>query len=189
MGESNVTTNDVKILELVSGDESISQRGLVEQSGLSLGMVNLILKRLAKTGYIKMVTLNKRKMRYLLTRKGLAEKSNKSYEYFLRTLNVYQNYHDRIERLINREIAQGRIQFLILGEGELSNLVHLILKSKGETVRFRVGANTLPSKNNAEVVLNCNLVSGAPVEGISILEEILHAGHPAIQRGVNNELV
>jgi hypothetical protein len=139
-------------------------------------MVNLVLQRLAHTGYIKVATLNRRKMSYLLTPKGLAEKSKRSYNYFLRTIHVYDQYRKRIERLIQNQIQNGHHQFIVYGEGDLADMVKVILRDKGNAVEFKAHVPPhLPSERNGHLILNCCLADDQPLEGISILENILEA--------------
>jgi hypothetical protein len=168
----SVSENEHKILSIIGELETVSQRGLMQRSGLSLGMVNLILRRLAKTGYIKVVTLNKRKMRYLLTSKGLSEKSNRSYDYVRRTIRVFQQYRDRVERIIDGQMESGARKFAVAGAGELADLVFIILRSKPE-VTFRPLHPAGTDLTSGEVVLDCNQLNGKPVQGISILETVI----------------
>ena len=69
----------LKILDLITEAPRLSQRDIASQSGLSLGLVNLTLKRLLQTGHIKVSNLNKKKVEYIVTPKGFFEKANHSY--------------------------------------------------------------------------------------------------------------
>ncbi len=172
---TTITDKDIMILDIIAGGEHVSQRRIVDRAGLSLGMVNLILQRLAKTGYLKMVNLSKRKIRYLLTPKGIAEKTNRSYDYFHRTLKVYLQYRERIEDLIEEQRGQRVTQFVIVGKGDLADLVHQVLRSMKEQVRFRIDTNDRPTiQRPQEVILNCGQPNGKPIQGISILETLLN---------------
>jgi predicted transcriptional regulator len=168
-----ITDKDIMILEIIAGGEPVSQRRIVDRAGLSLGMVNLILQRLARTGYLKMVNLSKRKIRYLVTPKGIAEKTNRSYDYFQRTLKVYVQYRERIEDLIEEQRGRRVTDFVVAGKGDLADLVHEVLRSKKELVRFRIDTNDRPTVKPQEVVLHCGQPDGKPLHGISILETLL----------------
>ncbi len=178
MAKATIAEKDIKILEIIAQDDGVSQRGLVDKSGLSLGMVNLVLRRLAKTGYIKMVNLDKRKVQYLLTSKGIKEKTDRSYTYLQRTIRVYKEYRDQVERVIDEELKQGHHRIKVVGEGELADLVKTILKEKNGALT-QAGV----SQDNSEtIVLDCNQLNGKSIKGISVLERVL-VGKP-VQRNM-----
>jgi DNA-binding Lrp family transcriptional regulator len=168
---SPISSNDVKVLNILADAGHLSQRQLAERAGLSVGMVNLLLRRLTKTGYIKIVNLNRRKMGYLLTPKGLSEKSNRSYQYLLRAVQTYRQIHDRLVEFINTQLSQGKNRFIVTGDGEIADLVKLVLKNKGDAVHFSTvfDATDITDKT---VVIHCD-INNQPVEGIAVLESIL----------------
>ena len=55
--------NEVLILEELEKNSDITQRDLSEKTGLSLGMVNLLLKKFVKKGFVKLEKLNSRSFR------------------------------------------------------------------------------------------------------------------------------
>jgi hypothetical protein len=52
-----------------------------------LGLTNLYLKRLARKGSIKITTIPRNRIRYLLTPQGLTEKSRLTYQYMQHSLS------------------------------------------------------------------------------------------------------
>ena len=83
-----------QLLSFLHQNEMTSQRKIASGTGLSLATVNILLKRMIKRGLIKIEQLDRRSLRYMLTPKGLAEKSRLTYDY------VVYSY-----RLINRLIS------------------------------------------------------------------------------------
>ena len=73
-----VNNNELKVMDEISREKSLTQRDLSRKTRLSLGAVNLILKRLIGRGAVKSKELNAKKIEYLLTPKGLSEKAKKS---------------------------------------------------------------------------------------------------------------
>ena len=128
MNSSIIGERELRIIEEISQDKNLTQRKISHKLGLSLGMTNIILKRLASKGYIKVKGLNRRKVQYILTPKGFAEKTKKSYRYFLKTIHSLQEMKKKIQRLILMEYKKGKTHFVILGEGELADIVELSLK-------------------------------------------------------------
>ena len=64
---------EVLILEELEKNSDITQRELSEKTGLSLGMVNLLLKKFIKKGFVKLERLNSKSFRYILTPEGFKE--------------------------------------------------------------------------------------------------------------------
>src|SRR5262245_39486260 len=127
-----------RLLDVLSRDAGLSQRQVARETGLSLGMVNLILGRLVKTGAIKVVSLNGRTARYLLTPAGVAEKTRRAYEYLHRTVATFRDLRVRIESLIAELYAEGAREFLIHGEGEVADIAQLCLSRMAlPDVRYR----------------------------------------------------
>lgn len=162
-----------RVLEILSESREISQRELARRSGLSLGMVNLIINRLAKTGYIKVSGISRKKAAYILTPAGIVERMFRSYQYFLRACRVFQESRVRLESLLSSVVAGGNRRFAVLGEGDVASLVELILRSRWGT---EVSSRRILDAAGAiagEVVLDCRPGrEGEPV-GISVMEQIL----------------
>ena len=95
MNTSEINERELRVIEEVSRDKNLTQRKISHSLGLSLGTTNLILKKLVSKGYIKMRQLNRRKIQYILTPKGFAEKVKKSYRFFLKTIRKDPFHHLR----------------------------------------------------------------------------------------------
>ncbi len=105
---------EYNILKYLQEEEFTSQRKIAEGTGLSLGTVNIMLKKLVKKGLVKMERLNARSLRYIITPRGLAEKTRLTYSY------VRQSYHyvlkissvmDRIIELVDEHEMEGIFLF------------------------------------------------------------------------------
>ena len=129
MNSPMISERELRIIEEISRDKNLTQRKISHRLGLSLGMTNIILKRLASKGYIKVKGLNRRKVQYILTPKGFTEKTEKSYRYLLKTIHSLQEMKKKIQRLILMEYKKGKTHFVISGEGELADIVELSLKN------------------------------------------------------------
>src|SRR5262249_57367054 len=86
---------ELEILTAIAEGESTTQRALAARLGVALGLTNLYLKRMAKKGYIKVAEFPRRpaarkRLRYLLTARGIAEKSRLTYDHMVYTLNLYR---------------------------------------------------------------------------------------------------
>lgn len=169
-----------RLLDVLSRDGGLSQRQVAKETGLSLGMVNLILGRLVKTGAIKVVNLNGRTARYLLTPAGVAEKTRRAYEYLHRTVETFRDLRSRVDELIGEMHARGVREFIIHGEGEVADIAELCLSHTqlpGVSYRREDGALRAVVEDPARSVLDCSLAPlGAGYVGVSVLESLVRGG-------------
>jgi DNA-binding MarR family transcriptional regulator len=120
--------NEHKVIEEISLGRDLTQRELSKRTKLSLGAVNVILKRLARRGVVKSTNLNPRKVEYILTPKGFAEKARKSYNYMLKTVNLVKLVKEEIAKIVLEEFNRGQKKFIILGNDDLADIIELALK-------------------------------------------------------------
>ena len=126
---SELTANEMIVLESLHGAESgISQREIACRTGLSLGLINAVIKRLVTTGYVKTSHLNRRSLDYLLTPQGFAHTAIRSYNYVLNTVRSYRSMHRRLENILDRLSSEGVSTFYLHGDGELSELVAMFFE-------------------------------------------------------------
>ncbi|OGS32930.1 MAG: hypothetical protein A2474_07155 [Elusimicrobia bacterium RIFOXYC2_FULL_34_12] len=125
---NNISEKEFAVIEALSSNHSYSQRLIAKKIGISLGLTNLIINRLAQTGYIKVKQLNRHKIQYILTPKGFSEKAKKSYNYTLRTINVLSSVVTKIQSLIIEKYKSGIRNFIIVGDNELADLTEIAIK-------------------------------------------------------------
>ena len=92
-----------KILRILEEDPDISQRELARALGISLGRANFCLQALIEKGWIKANNFknsnNKKAYMYLLTRRGLAEKTRVTSRFLERKVAEYEALKREIEQL------------------------------------------------------------------------------------------
>jgi DNA-binding MarR family transcriptional regulator len=111
------------LIQEISRQPTRTQRDLSRSLGLSLGMTNLLIKRLSRKGLIKITQLDWKRTQYLLTLQGAIEKTRKSYAYTVYTLRIFRQIQDNITAVLNREYASGRRKFHLVAQDELLELV------------------------------------------------------------------
>ena len=117
----------LKILEKVDNDGAPSQRDLARDLNISLGLVNSFIKRLAKKGYFKIGHLPKNRVRYILTPRGVAEKSRLTYEYIRYSFKFYRDARQKLGDLYAELETQGVRRIVFYGAGELAEIAYLSL--------------------------------------------------------------
>jgi DNA-binding Lrp family transcriptional regulator len=125
---------DLKLLNEVERDGNVTQRTLAKSLGVALGLTNLYLKRLAHKGYIKITTIPKHRIKYLLTPRGVAEKSRLTYEYMQYSLYYYRDVRQRLKQALSTVTIDGPKKLVIYGTGELAELAYLTVRDTGWTL-------------------------------------------------------
>lgn len=102
-----VAMNEFAVIQEVARRPGQTQRQISKSVGLSLGMTNLLLMRLARKGYIKMRQLDWKRTEYLLTLKGAVEKTRKSLSYTQHTIQLFQNIVKSVQQHVRAEYSDG----------------------------------------------------------------------------------
>ena len=91
------------VLNLIEQNPELSQRQLASELGISLGKVNYCLRALIEKGFVKSQNFkksdNKTAYLYLLTPKGVREKTRVTHRYLQRKLREYDEIGAEIARL------------------------------------------------------------------------------------------
>ncbi len=119
----------LKLLEAIESGDRVTQRELAQDLNISLGLVNAFLKRLAKKGYFKITTIPKNRVKYLLTPKGMREKSRLTYEYIRYSIGFYREIREILLNLFDRLQEEGVVRIALYGCGEVAELAHLFLQN------------------------------------------------------------
>jgi DNA-binding MarR family transcriptional regulator len=80
----------------------VRQRDLAKVVGISLGMTNVILRKLAQKGWLVARKINSRNIQYAVTSAGMEEIGRRSYHYLKRTVRNVVDYKDALEQLLVR---------------------------------------------------------------------------------------
>ena len=90
-----------RLLNALEDEPHLTQRALAKKLGISLGGVNYCLKALVEVGQIKMSNFennpNKLNYFYLLTPKGLKEKTKLTKDFLRRKMSEYRNLKKEIQ--------------------------------------------------------------------------------------------
>lgn len=98
---------------------------------MSLGMTNILLKRLAKKGLVKAQKLNWNRTRYLLTYEGVAEKARKSYAYALYVWDQARKITHAVQETVSAEYNAGARRAAIVAWPETAMIIRGALTEKG----------------------------------------------------------
>jgi DNA-binding MarR family transcriptional regulator len=121
------TINRLKLLEEIASNTNGSQREFSKNLDISLGLVNASIKDLVKNGYCKISTTPKRRMNYILTPRGILEKSRLTYEYLLGSYRFFRDSQEKILRFFGKLEKVKTQNVLFLGAGELAEIAYSLM--------------------------------------------------------------
>ncbi len=164
-------SNELEILKNVEEKNTITQRELAKRTGLSLGSVNVLLKRLIHKGFVKIEHINAKTLKYILTPKGLMEKSRLTYKYIVISYNYISGIEQKIENIV--EIENKSKELILFGEkDELYEIIASKLKIMDKSFRFINDIDKLKQYNNDEYVIltwNPDYIEREKEEGINAI--------------------
>jgi DNA-binding MarR family transcriptional regulator len=126
---------ELSLLESISESESshdpVTQRALASRAGLSLGMTNALLRKLAERGWVKLTRLSPKSMRYALTPEGVGEILRRTAGYFRRAARNADQYRAQIELFIVETKRRGTATLVLAGTSELDFLIEFLCERHG----------------------------------------------------------
>lgn len=133
----------LKLLEEIERAGAPSQRDLAKKLNISLGLVNSFIKRLAQKGYFKVKTIPKNRVKYILTPKGVAEKTQLTYEYIQDSYRFYKEARRKLRDLFSDLQRQGVCKIAFCGTGDFAEIAFLSLQGTSlELVAIGDGQNS-----------------------------------------------
>lgn len=127
-----------RILSELETGEGVSQRSLSRNLGIALGLTNLLIHKLVRKGFIRVIHIKPNRVRYLLTPAGIAEKARMSREVLQRNVQFYVQARDRIRQRFARlsaewpetpgEHDQAPKPIVFYGAGEVAEIGYVCLQ-------------------------------------------------------------
>jgi len=101
MKENNKSTDHLNILRKIQNNPEVSQRELAKDLGFSLGKINYCLLALKEKGLIKINNFKKNPDKvnyiYILTPKGISEKTKLTINFMKRTMIEYDELKKELD--------------------------------------------------------------------------------------------
>ena len=121
-------TDELDILRIVADNPTISQRKISEQTGISLGQVNFLIKKCAKKGLLKIEGQTAKSIRYNITPKGLAEKAELTAQYIKISYAAVIKLTEAMREIEEEYLAQGKEIYVTGEEDELMGIARIALR-------------------------------------------------------------
>ena len=136
MATERQVERELEILTAIEEGAPLTQRALAQRLGVALGLTNLYVRRLAGKGFIKIREFPtkpyaRKRLRYVLTPKGVAEKARLTYEYMGHSLQLFRRTRDNLREAMGHLGQNGMKRVALWGTGEAAELAYLTLKEYG----------------------------------------------------------
>lgn len=121
MNTLDASDHEIVILENIhrtSEKKPVKQRELSRVVGISLGMTNVILKKLAQKGWLTVRRINKRNIQYAVTPSGIEEIAHRSFSFLKRTVRNVVHYKDILEVFLANAKAKGFRGISLVGKSD-----------------------------------------------------------------------
>jgi DNA-binding MarR family transcriptional regulator len=128
------TEQDLRILEHIERDPDITQADLAARLGVAVGSVNWYLKRLVNKGYIKVRQMQRRRLRYLITPQGVAEKARLTASFMQVSMRLYRETREAAKRYLAEIRQAGYDKVCIEGNNDLAEVCYLTCLEQGVNV-------------------------------------------------------
>ena len=166
MAQDILTDRELELVHIVGTEFAASQRELSRHMDLSLGAINMLLRRLVAKGYIRIEQLNKKRVRYLLTPKGFSEKMRQSLTYTVKTIRSISVVKERLQHIVRQLYGAGERNFYIIGDSDLGFLMENAVREMGWPDCRVVALSEMPREPIRGRILLCkeNVLNGGPNE-------------------------
>lgn len=125
------TDRDLIILNAIAVNDRLTQRHLARELGVAVSLANLYVRRLALKGFIRIINVRPNRLRYLLTPKGIAEKTRLAYTYLSRTFERYREARQSLREALRPLAENGLKRIAFYGTGEAAEVAYVCLKETG----------------------------------------------------------
>ena len=119
------TERDLRILEQIEQNPDMTQADLAARLGVAVGSVNWYLKRLINKGYVKVRQMQRRRLRYLITPHGIAEKARLTASFMQVSMRLYRQTREAAQRYLTDVRRAGYEKVYIEGNNDLTEVCYL----------------------------------------------------------------
>lgn len=165
------------INDLTQKNADISQRDLSHAIHLSLGMTNVLIKRLSKRGLVLIQKVSPRKVTYVLSPDGMNELAGKTYRYLKRTIRKVADYKETIVTITKDARSRGFTRVGVLGKSDIDFIVEYAASSVGIAYTVYEDDRKIPSDSFIFVSENWSGDCAVNKAAVAHIHELLTGEH------------
>ena len=129
-----LSSKDFRVLDALGSEDISTQRQLSEHTGISLGQINYVLRRLLEKGLVKISNFrrNPNKIGYIyrLTPKGIEAKSRLAVNFVVNRLAEYHHLKTRLASRLSEFEQRGRQHFVFVGPAIVREFIETIIQTE-----------------------------------------------------------
>jgi DNA-binding MarR family transcriptional regulator len=122
---ADVKQHEYSLLNEIAQDSMVTQAGLSDRLGIAVGSVNWYIKRLVERGWVKVSHLDRTRLKYDLTSKGMAVFTQRALFYARDSLKVYSDIRDKAKKLVSELKQQDINRVYLEGSDAMIDILRL----------------------------------------------------------------
>lgn len=123
--------HQLEMLETLEVDPEITQADLAAKVGVAVGTVNWYLKQWSQKGLLKIRRIGRWRWEYLLTPKGMAEKTRLAGKYLEHSMRVYRRTREQAREILTTVLEDGYTSVVVNMKGDLADIFVLTCLETG----------------------------------------------------------
>ena len=131
---ADIKQHEYTLLNEIAQDSMVTQAGLSDRMGIAVGSVNWYIKRLVQRGWVKVSHLDRTRLKYDLTSKGMAVFTKRALNYARDSLKVYSDIRGKAKKLVDELQGQGIDRVYLEGDDEMIDILRLTCLEMGIAV-------------------------------------------------------
>jgi DNA-binding MarR family transcriptional regulator len=141
---------NLQFLEELEKNPVISQRQLSHKFNIALGVTNACLRNMTRKGWIRVQGMNRRKIGYYLTPKGMTEKAKLTFHLISYTVQYYSDLKKRIGQKFLEMEREGLGRIVFYGVSDEMEVAFITLQGVNPVRNFSGALDP------AGIILKCN---------------------------------
>lgn len=135
---------DLEMLQSISDtlktEPQANQRTLAQNAGMSIGLMNAVLKRFVERGWIMLTNVNGRKLAYAVTVDGIKELTERGKRFASRTFKIANTYNEVLVKKISEAKEAGKQKVVLYGDSYIKFMIEYACKENGVSFE-QIGAD------------------------------------------------
>ncbi len=139
----DIKPHEYTLLNEIAQDSLVTQAGLSERLGIAVGSVNWYIQRLIQRGWIKVSHLDRTRLKYDLTSKGMKIFTQRAVLYARDSLKVYNDLRNKAKTLVGDLKQHGVTKVYLSGNDEIIDILRLTCIEQGIALTDKPSGVTL----------------------------------------------
>jgi DNA-binding MarR family transcriptional regulator len=122
---SDIKNHEYELLNAIANNSMVTQTSLSSSLGIAVGSVNWYIKRLIHRGYVKVSHLDRTRLKYDLTSKGMTVLTKRAMLYMRDSLKIYNSLREKAKAVVVELKRQGVGHVYLEGNDEVTDIMRL----------------------------------------------------------------